>query len=163
MNETSAFDPQAFLDAQTTEAASRRMPLPIENPVAGDGLYTGVIGEPSLRPWQGKKDPTKSGLALDFTVTIDVPQALQDALKCGPQVSLRESIMLDMTPDGKGLDWGPGKNRRAGIYREATGLNVAGQPFSFRMLQGRPVKVKIAHEVYNGDILDKVATVLKFA
>ena len=42
---SSAFDPQAFLDAQTSEVNERRIPLPTENPADENGLYTAVVGE----------------------------------------------------------------------------------------------------------------------
>lgn len=158
--DASAFDPATFLDATTTEAATRRPPLPVENPAAPDGCYVAVIGEPKPRAWQGKNDPTKSGLACDVPLVIDVPAQLQDQLKLPPQVTLTGGGFVDLTEAGQ-IDWAPGRNRTWRAYREATGLNTPGQPFNFRMLQGKVVKVKVAHEVYQGDIMDKVATVLK--
>lgn len=156
----SAFDPTAFLDATTTEAATRRPPLPIENPAATDGLYIGVLGEPKVRAWQGTKDPSKSGFACDIPVTLDVPAQLQEQLKLQPQVILTGGGFIDTTPSGA-MDWAPGRNRVLRTYRDATGNNVPGQPFSLRMLAGKVVKVKIANELYQGDVLDKISTVLK--
>lgn len=157
---TSPFDPQAFLEATTTEAGSRRPPLPVENPATSDGLYIAILGEPKFRPWTGKKDPTMSGMAADIRLTIDVPPQLQDSMKLPPQVVLTDGLMLDLTAQGN-IDWSPGKNRRATIYREACNLNTKGEPFSFKMFTSKVVKVKIAQELYNGDLLDKVSTVLR--
>ena len=156
----SQFDPATFLDATTTEAATRRPPLPVDNPASPDTLYTGVIQEPKMRTWQGKKDPSQSGLAIDIPVLIDVPGQLQDQLKLPAQIQLTAGGFVDLTAQGL-MDWSPGKNSTLRRYREATGLNVAGQTFSPRMLQGKVVKVKITHELYNGDIMDKIGNVLK--
>lgn len=156
----SQFDPSQFLDATTTEAASRRPPLPVENPATSDHLYTGILSEPVMRTWQGKKDPGQSGIACDFKVTIEVPPQLQDQLKLQPQVILNGGFIVDLTENGQ-IDWSPGRNSRTRIYREATGLNTAGKPFSFRQFAGKIVKVKIEHELYQGEIVDKIGTVLK--
>lgn len=156
----SQFDPNTFLDATTTEAATRRPPLPVENPVSPDGLYQGILGEPKFRSFAGTKDPSKTYLAFDIPVTIEVPSQLQDSMKLQPQVQLTGGGFVDVTEAGM-LDWSPGKNGTARRYREATGTNVAGQTFNFRMLAGKPVRVKIVHDVYQGDIVDKIGNVLK--
>lgn len=160
MNDASAFDPQAFLDASTTEAATRRSALPVENPASPDGLYTGILGEPKPRTFAGKKDPTKTYFAVDIPVTIDVPGQLQDSLKLPPQLQLTGGGFVDLNDAGL-VDWSPGRNTTLRKYRDATGTNVPGQSFNLRMLQGKVVKVKVENELYNGDIVDKVSNVLK--
>jgi hypothetical protein len=65
-------------------------------------------------------------------------------------------------PDGTisgGIDNSKGKNNGQRIYRDATGLNKPGEPFSWQQTQGRPVKVRIKHEMYNGNVVEKVAGV----
>jgi len=57
------------------------------------------------------------------------------------------------------VDNSKGKNNAQRIYREATGLNKPGEAFSWASMQGRPVKVKLAHEMYQGNIVEKVAGV----
>ena len=156
---TSAFDPALFLEATTTEAATRRPPLPVENPASADHLYTGLIGEPKMRTWQGKKDPTQSGIAIDIPISIEVPSQLQDQLKLQPNITLTYGFIVDLNAGA--IDWAPGRNRQARIVREATSLNVAGVPFSFKMLQGKVVKVKVENDIYNGDVVDKISTLLK--
>lgn len=158
--DASMFDPQSFLDATISEPSVRRPPLPIENPATDDRLYTGILGEPKPRTWQGKQDPSRSGIAFDVPITIEVPGQLQQSLKLSPTVVLQDSIMLDLTEQGS-IDNSPGKNRRLRVYRDATDLNKAGDVFSFRKLAGKVVKVKIEHEIYQGEIMDRVNTVLK--
>jgi hypothetical protein len=159
--DASLFDPQAFLDATLDTPSIRRPPLPVENPASPDGLYLATLGEPKPRTWQGKVDPSRSGVAFDVPINIDVPGELKDKLGLATsQITLNDSIMLDLTEQGA-IDNGPGKNRRLRIYREAADLNKPGDVFSFRKLEGRLVKVKIEHDMYQGDIMDRVNTVLR--
>lgn len=151
----SNFDPNAFLDATTTEANTKRPPLP-----AGMD-FVGTIGEPKSRQWQGKADPTKSGFAIDLPIEVDLTQYpdIQKAIGAD-KVTLTDSLMLDTTPSG-GIDNSPGKNGKLRRYREALGMNTPGEAFSFRMMQGRLIRVKIKHDVYEGETYDKVDSVAK--
>jgi len=151
----SNFDPGTFLDATITEANTKRSPIP-----AGTDVVA-IIGEPKTRQWTGKADPTKSGIAVDVPLAIDL-SAYPDLQKSvgADRVILSDSIMLDLTDNG-GIDNSPGKNGKLRRYREALGMNTAGQPFSFRMMQGRMIKVKIKHRTYEGEIYDEVDSVAK--
>ena len=151
----SNFDPSAFLDATTTEANVKRSPIP-----AGTDVIA-VIGEPKARTWTGKTDPTKSGIVVDVPLEIDLTAYPELAAFVGlPKVTLTDGLMLDTTESG-GIDNSPGKNGKLRRYREALGLNEPGQPFSFRMMQGRMIKVKIKHRTYEGEIYDEVDSVAK--
>ena len=151
----SAFDPTMFLDATTTEAATRRPPLP-----AGD--YVGLIGElKSPRSVQGKKDPTQTYVFMDIPIEIDLSTNPTVQSSIGqPKVTLVYGISVDASPTG-GFDWSPGKNSGMRQLREATGHNVPGKPFSPRMLQGCMIRVRVTHEIYEGDIRDKISSVAK--
>lgn len=149
----STFNPDAFLDATTTEANTRRPPLPAGIDVSG------VIETVTARPWQGKADPSKSGVALDLTIRIQVPMD-QVATQGTDSITLRDGIMLDMNEGGQ-LDNSPGKNNRLRKYRDALGMNSAGTAFSPRAMIGRPLRVKIKHEEYEGELYDKVDSVAK--
>lgn len=140
------FDPNQFLDMQVTESNDTVLrPVPV-------GEYTAVVASCEVRPWHGKDDPTKSGMALDLQWEIDDP-ALEAELGRKPKV--KQGVMLDLTADGTGLDMGKGRNVGLGRLREATGLNTAGQPFSFSMLPGRVAKVSVSHrpDKNNAEIL----------
>lgn len=138
----SQFDVDSFLDAQTTEAASKRAPLP-----AGSE-YLGTIGEPVAR--SGEKDG-KQWAAMDFPIQLDAN---------GDTVTLKYGTFVDVSDSG-GLDWSPGRNSGLRRLREATGLNEKGKPFSVRMLQGRQVRVKIKHRIYEGEIYDEIGSVAR--
>lgn len=147
--DTSSFNPDTFLDATLTEPSEKRPPLP-----AGD--YTAIIGAISARTWQGKKDATKSGIAWDIPLTIDVPAEVQVALKMDQStLNLKDSIMLDLTDNGT-IDNAPGKNRRLRAYREATDMNKPGDVFSARKMEGKVVRVKVSHDLWEGQPVERV-------
>jgi hypothetical protein len=154
---TSSFDPTQFLDSTTTEAASRRPPLPV-------GDYLGVLGAPDVRQVQGKKDPSQSYTFIDFPVSIDLSSSPKARDLVGQDmVKLRYSVSLDINDHGS-IDWSPGRNTGLRFLREATNTNVAGQAFSIRGLEGRMVKCKVTHREYpegSGEMQDNITAVAK--
>lgn len=133
---TSMFDPNSFLDMTTTEANSTvSVPVPV-------GEYVAFIEKVEARPWKSAKDPAKAGMALDVIWNIDDQNV--KALLERDKVTVKQGIMLDVTDEG-GLDMGKGKNVGLGRLREATGLNDAGRPFGFRMLEGKAAKIAVSH------------------
>lgn len=161
---SSAFDPQQFLDAQVSEVNEKRPPLPEHAPDSSDGLYTAVIGEitPKTGTVQNGPRAGQSWVAMNVQLKVAIPQQLQDELKLQPELTLTDSAFLDTTPEG-GLDNSPGRNRKQRQYREACDLNKAGDVFSWRKLTGQAVKIKIKHEMYEGNPQERVDMVLKRA
>lgn len=150
----SMFNPDTFLDATIEAPTEKRPPLP-----AGD--YTAVIGEVKSRAWQGKKDPTKSGIAWDIPLTLEIPADVQTQLGLTqPTITLTDSIMLDLTDAGT-IDNSPGKNRGLRNYREALDMNKAGDVFSARKMTGQAVRVKVKHELYEDQIMERVGGVTR--
>lgn len=160
MNAPSAFDPNVFLDAQQTEVNEKRPPLPTENPDDPNGLYTAVIGE--IKTDAGtisKGDRTgQPWVSMVIPLRIQVPGVIQ-ALGLPEELTITDRAFLDLTPQG-GIDNAKGKNRQQRAYRDATGTNVPGEAFAWRMLTGRVVKVKIAHELYQESLQEKIAAIL---
>lgn len=152
----SAFSPEAFLDATVDQPSEKRKPLPIQNPEDPAGLYRGQILEVKTRAWQSKNDASKSGMAADITIEVQVPLQLQQELKLPATVRMTDGIFLDLTEDGRGFDNAPGKNRGIRVYREALDMNKPGDTFSFRKMFGQPLKVKVKHDLYEGEIYDKI-------
>lgn len=148
----SAFDPATFMDATIDQALDTKI-IPIKS-----GEYPGVAAKVETRGWTGKADPTKSGVALDVTWELESPE--QTTATGREKLNVRQSIMLDITEQG-GLDVGKGKNVRLGALRDALGLNVAGQPFNFRMIEGRRAKVKVGQRVDGQQIFNDVDGVTK--
>lgn len=155
-NQGSIFAPETFLDATTTEESVKRPPLP-----AGLELQA-MIKSVKTRTWQGKKDPTQGGVAADLTVEFDLTAYPDIRQQQGglDKVTIVDGIMLDLT-EGGSIDYSPGKNSKLRRYREACGLNIAGQPFSLRMFEGRMIKARIKHDPYEGEIYDKIESVAK--
>ncbi len=150
----SMFNPDTFLDATIEAPTEKRPPLP-----AGD--YTAVIGEVKSRAWQGKKDPTRSGIAWDIPLTLEIPADVQTQLGLTqPTITLTDSIMLDLTDAGT-IDNSPGKNRGLRNYREALDMNKAGDVFSARKMTGQAVRVKVKHELYEDQIMERVGGVAR--
>ena len=156
----SAFDPSVFLDAQTTEVNEKRPNLPTENPENANGLYLAVIGEIKADTGMiGKGDRAgQPWVSMIIPLKIQVPANVQ-ALGIPPEITLTDRAFLDLTPQG-GVDNSKGKNRAQRNYRDATGTNVPGEPFAWRMLTGRTVMVKVAHELYEGNLQEKPVQIL---
>lgn len=153
---TSAFDPSTFLDATITEALVKRPPLPV-------GDYTAVIGEVKARQWTSTKGEGRSGVAWDVPLTLEVPAEIQASLGLTQAtLNLKDSIMLDLTDSGM-LDLGIGKNNGLRKYREACDLNKPGEAFSARMMTGRAITVKLGHELYNGEPVERINGVTRKA
>ena len=150
----SQFDPDSFLDATLSEPTVKRPPLPV-------GDYVGQIGEIKGREWKGVSDPSKSGYAWDVPIVIQVPPEVQSALGLElATLTLRDSIMIDTTPQGT-IDNSLGKNGQLRRYREATDMNKPGDSFSARKMQGAIVTVKIKHDLYQGEPVERIAGVTK--
>lgn len=158
MSMNTAFDPKTFLESTFNEASStERIPVPA-------GEHNAVIEKVDCRAWQGKQDPSKSGLALDVTYALDSEAARQATGR--EKVTVTQGIMLDLTASGA-LDFSKGKNVDLGRLRDAVGLNVPGQPFGFLMLQGKVCKVVVGHKPSTkpgarpGDVFENVDAVVK--
>lgn len=169
----SAFDPTEFLDAPSSVVNERRAVVPVENPDSPDGLYTAMIGNVEMacgligkgervgQPW------LQAVVPLELQLTPSLQQALGFDK---PVFTVVDRPMLDLAPgatiDAMGklkgsLDNGKGKNRAQKAYRDALDLNKPGDVFSWRQVQGKLVKVRIQHEMYNGVPQEKVSNVLK--
>lgn len=158
---TSAFDPQSFLNAQITEVNEKRPLIPADNPETPDGMYTAVIGEikDTKSGTIGKGDKTgQPWLSVQVPLRIQLPPSVQ-AMGLPAEFQFTDGVFIDLTPTGA-VDNGKGKNARQRIYRDATGTNVSGEPFAWRMLQGKVVKVKIVHKPYNDSFVENIGMLL---
>ena len=156
----SSFDPNVFLHAQTTEVNEKRPPLPADNPAAEDALYLAVIGEIKTASGTIEKGDRagQPWVSMLVPLRIQVPQEVQ-SIGLNPELTLTDRVFLDLTPQGT-LDNSKGKNRQQRVDREATGMIKPGEAFSWSMLQGRTVKVKLTHELYNGEIVERISNIL---
>lgn len=150
----SSFDPNQFLDVQITEANDTKLvPVP-------EAEYTAVIDKVTTRAWQGKADPSKSGVTLEVLWDID-----DTALKAElgrDKITVKQGIMLDLTDSGS-FDMGKGKNVGLGRLREALDMNKPGIPFAFSMLPGRVATVSVKHRIVEDAIYAEVRGVAPMA
>lgn len=136
------FDAESFLNS-SVDATNDTIIIPV--PV---GEFLGACEKVEIRNWTKRDDPSVGGLALDLVWTVE-DEAVKATLG-RDKVTVKQGIMLDLTESG-GLDMGKGKNIGLGRLREAVGLNVAGQPFSFNMLPGRMARLSIGHRPDKND------------
>ena len=110
---TSAFDPNSFLDAQISAPMVRRPNIPAGTEVIGS------VVEVTPRQWTSKEDPSKTGMAMDLQIDLDLTTVPGLAEKIGQtKVRVKDGIMLDLTDNGA-IDVGAGKNGKLRRYREA--------------------------------------------
>jgi hypothetical protein len=149
------FDPASLLESTTEQVLDTKLaPIP-------EGEFVSMVDQVAINSWTSKKDPSLSGLRLDVTYTIE-----DDALKAQldrEKITIRQGILLDLTEDGKGIDYGKGKNINLGRLREACGLNTPGQPFAPLLMVGRPVKIRVTQRQGDNpeDIFNDVKGVTK--
>lgn len=136
------FDPNTFLD-MPVEGTNDTVVVPC--PV---GEYLAVVEKVDARSWTKRDDPSQGGIALDIFWNIE-DQAVKDLLE-RDKIVVKQGLMLDISESG-GLDMGKGKNIGLGRLREALGLNVPGQAFSFNQLPGQMGRVSVSHRSDKND------------
>lgn len=151
----STFNPELFLQTTHTEAADTvLLPVPegeflaVSSPVTAESIRQFDIK-------RGERAGTK-GLAVDVEWTINDDE-VKTALGRTPKV--RQSLMLDLTPDGNGIDFGRGKNVGLGRLRDALGQNQNGQPWNFSMLGNQVARIKVKHRMHEDKIYAEVTEV----
>lgn len=161
----SQFDPSAFLQAQISEVNTKRPPIPTENPDAADGLYPAVIGQIKMESGKYERGDNigKPWLSAIIPLQVEVPQKVQDALGLKLEkgyLVFTDRVFIDLTAHNT-IDNSVGKNRGQKNYREALDLNKAGDIWSWQKAVGQPVKMKLNHDLYNGEIVEKVGGVFR--
>ena len=141
------FSPEAFLDMTLSAPLEKRPPLE-------PGEYFAVIGEVSCKTYSKQDGSTGMRLVVPLEITTN------GAADQPASIKLNDSIPLKLTDAGT-LDMSKGANGYLRMYREALNLNKPGDNFSFRMMQGRTVKVSVKHELYEGNIQERVGGVAK--
>lgn len=137
------FNPDEFKGSTTTEQGSTSVtPCPV-------GEWVGKIEEVKFRQASGKKDPSQTYTFADISYEIDNDEVRRICDR--DKVTVRQSIIVDVTPDGKGLDMAKGKNVGLNRVRDAVGQNQPGQPWAPGMLEGKVLKVKVKHRADDND------------
>jgi hypothetical protein len=147
-----ALDVNQYMNAtHQGENATKMTPIPV-------GEYKSVITDVVLESLPGKKDVTKTYLKCNVTHQLD-DAGLREQLK-REKVTMTQDFLIDLTASGD-IDFGADRNIKLGRLREACGLNDPQTPWSFPMFKGRVVKVKVGHEMYEGEPRSKVFNTTK--
>jgi hypothetical protein len=135
--------------------ATARRPVPV-------GEYKAVIDDVELETFPGKKDPSKTYLRCTVSYNI-LDEGVKKALdrKADQKVVAVDGWLVDLTDAGD-IDFGPDRNTNLGKLREATGCNKPGDEWSFPGFKGKVVKVKIGHEMYEGEPRTRVTGLAQF-
>ena len=105
--------------------------------------------------------PTKSGIAWDIPLSVEIPAEVQASLKLTQSnLTMTDSIMLDITESGT-IDNSPGKNRKLRMYRDAIDMNKPGDVFSARKMTGKIIRVKVSHDLYEGQPIERIDGVVR--
>ena len=140
------FDPNTFLNMTVEETNDTKIiPCPA-------GEYLAVAEKVDIKSWAAR-DGSSSGLKVE--ILWDIADENVKAMLGRDSVKVQQQQMLDLTDTGN-LDMAKGKNVGLGRIREALGLNVAGQPFSFGMIQGRMAKVIVSHRAVGEDLYAEI-------
>lgn len=130
-----SFDPNLFMQSVVNDANATSLPL------IPQGDYVGTIAD--LKPTTGKvKDGDRMGedwYGLEFNIICEDPKVLLGDQKVR---KIRFNTYIDLNANG-GLSTDPDRNITLGRIREATGLNVPGQPFAPYMLEGRTIRFSV--------------------
>lgn len=151
------FDPNNFLHLTITEASVKLPPLP-------PGDYVGVIGEVSASTWVEKnpKDGKAPGTGpkFEFSIAIQIPAEVQADLGYPDTYSMKDGILVSLKPNGA-IDLGVGANGSLRRYREACDLNTPGEPFSPIMFTGKVITVRIKHDLWEGEPINRIGGVAR--
>ena len=145
-------DAKQFMNAQYSEPNStKRTPIP-------PGEYKAIVDKVELETFPGKKDTSKVYLKCNATLNLDEP-TLRTQLE-REKVVIVHGFLVDLN-DAGAIDFSKERNVTLGKFREAIGMNTPGTPWSFPMFEGKVLRVKVAHEMYEGEPQARVVAVAK--
>lgn len=155
-NVGNTFDVASFASAQFEgKNDTRRLQL-AQKP------YRFVIEGPFGEDKKTRIQVSKNGnLMLTLAVTPEDPEQMA-ALNLTKMPTIYHNIFLDATPQGT-LDMGPFKNADLGKLREALGMNVEGQPWSFQGFVGRAFTGMLEYRPNEQDPENPFANITKMA
>lgn len=123
------------------------------------GDYLFLAGKPAVADFEYKSGEKKGETGFRMIIKWECQDEAVKQQLGRETVTVTQSLLLDVTPDGNGLDMGKGKNIGLGQIRTALGQNTPGQPWSPAMIEGQLAKLNIKHRVYEDRVLAEVAGV----
>ena len=142
-----------FLQTTTTEALDDRLvPCP-------PGEWAAIAGAPEFKDFVYKSGDREGETGYRMVVRWQIQDEEAKRIVERDKLSVTQSVLLDLTEDGNGLDFGKGKNIGLGQIRTAIGQNEPGQPWAPAMIEGSPAKSVVKSGVYNEQATAEVAAV----
>ena len=153
----SAFDKDVLLNAAVQGENDTKYPR------VGVGEYMALIEDIDYRCMEGKGKDGADLHFLDLTYDLSLDEAKKPAdWPDGLKFQIKDSIFLDITPDGK-ISTAPGTNINLGRIREAVGQN-RGSDWSAAELRGAgPLIIRVEEEPNEKDISDPYKKVKRWA
>lgn len=145
------FNAATFLNTQVSDAMSTQVdPVP-------KGEFKAVsepVDETSFSDFDYKKGDRAGQKGYRMTIYWKIDDESAGEYN-GRKV--RQQFIVDVTPDGQGLDAGKGKNISLGRLRDSLGQNVGGNPWHPGMLGSQVAKISVdqrfdendASKIYN--------------
>lgn len=124
-----------------------------------EGEWLAMAGKPDVRTFEYKSGDRAGETGYRMVIKWDVQDQEAKAAVDRETLSVTQSVLLDLTDDGTGLDMGKGKNIGLGQIRTALGQNTPGSAWSPAMIEGQVAKLKVKAGVYQDRITAEVAAV----
>lgn len=149
---TMSFNPELFLDIQTTIANDvRRKPFP-----EGDHKFL------AIKNLEAKSTKNPSYVSVILTFAMEKTEPLKAIYGDREEITLTARINLEVD-ENYAIKAGPNTNIEFGQLRAALNLNTPGTPFAPRMLIGQgPGRLHVAHRPNEKDPLSPLVDVDRF-
>jgi hypothetical protein len=116
------------------------------------GEWLAIASAPEIKDFEFKKGDHVGETGYRMVIKWDVQDEAAKTAVDREKLTVTQSVLLDVTEDGTGLDMGKGKNIGLGQIRTALGQNTPGAAWSPAMIEGQAAKIKVVAEMY----LDRV-------
>lgn len=123
------------------------------------GEWLAIAGKPEIKDFVFAKGDHKGETGYRMVVKWDIQDDEAKQQVDRDKLSVTQSILLDLTDDGTGLDMGKGKNIGLGAIRTALGQNEPGADWSPAMIEGQPAKLKVKAGVYEDRVTAEVQAI----
>lgn len=144
---------EEFLQTTSTEVLDDKLdPCP-------EGEWTALAGAPSVASFEYRNGERAGETGYRMVIKWDIQDQEPKDMLDRETVTVTQSILLDLTPDGNGLDFGKGKNIGLGQLRTALNQNNPGEQWSPRMIEGQVAKLRIKADTYQDRVTAQVAGV----
>lgn len=144
---------EEFLQTTTSESLDDKLePCP-------EGEWLAVANSPEVADFVYKRGPREGETGYRMVIKWDIQDEEAKQAVDRENLSVVQSILLDLNDTGDGLAMGKGKNIGLGQIRTALGQNEAGSEWSPAMIAGQPAKVKVKAGMYQDRITAEVVGV----